>query len=138
MSRTVFGSLEAVDITSLGVQTIAKIDTGAWSGTLHCTDIHVDNGVLYFSPLGDAELASSTAKFESRLFRSASGHTEERYLIPVDIVIKGQKYHTTLGIGDRNDMSREMLLGRKFLLENDILVDVSLTIDRDTEAERFL
>lgn len=138
MSREIFGSLEEVELPQFGVTLLAKIDTGAWSGALHCTDIYEKDGKLYFTPIGDPAYATSVTEFEQRRARSASGHVSERFIVPVKIVIKGKVYDTTIGITDRSDMQREMLLGRKFLIENDILVDVALTLDDDHEAERFL
>lgn len=138
-NREVFGSIEAVSVPSLGiVDVVAKVDTGAWSGALHCTDVYEKGGKLYFTPLGKPELAASTDEYETRTVRGATGHAVERYIIPATLEIKGKLYQTTLGLSDRQMLKREMLLGRKFLIENDILVDVTLTLDDDHEAEMFL
>lgn len=138
MSREVFGSVEVVRMPDLGVEVVAKVDTGAWTGTLHCTDIRESDGRLFFTPLGEKNSTTSTDTYEKRLVRSASGHTEERYIIPVKLEIKGKTYRAMLGLGDRSEMQREMLLGRRFLIENNILVDVTLTLDDDHEAEKYL
>lgn len=137
--RQIFGSIETVAVPSLGIaELVAKVDTGAWSGALHCTDIREEGGVLYFTPLGDPSLATTTKVFETRTVRSATGHTVERYIVPVALDIGGKSYETTLGLSNRQMLKREMLLGRKFLIENNILVDVTLTLDDDHEAEMFL
>ncbi len=138
MSREIFGSVETVNMPDLGIEVLAKVDTGAWSGTLHCTDIYEEDNRLYFSPLGNPEYKTSVNEYELRIVRSASGHEQSRYIIPITLEIKGKAYHTTLGLGDRSDMQREMLLGRKFLIENNIVVDVALTVDQDKEAEKYL
>lgn len=138
-NREVFGSVETVAITSLGIPgVVAKVDTGAWSGALHCTDIYEKDGRLYFTPLGDTTLTTSINEYEIRAVRSATGHTIDRYIIPVTIEAKGKSYAATLGLSNRKMLAREMLLGRKFLIENDILVDVKLTLDDDHEAEKYL
>jgi hypothetical protein len=138
-SREVFGSIESVALPSLGITNlIAKVDTGAWSGALHCTNTYERDGTLYFTPLGDPALATSTTEFETRIVRGATGHAVERYIIPVTLEIKGKMYETTLGLSDRQLLRREMLLGRRFLIENDILVDVKRTLDDDHEAEMYL
>jgi len=138
-NREIFGSIETVAIPSLGVtNTVAKVDTGAWTGAIHCTNVREENGVLYFTPLGDETLATSTTDYSKRNVRSATGHIAERYIITVTLEIKGKTYQTTLGLSDRELLKREMLLGRKFLIENDILVDVKLTLDDDHEAEKYL
>ena len=138
MQRQVFGSIESVTLPQLGISTLAKVDTGAWSGALHCTDIHEQDGELHFTPLGDDSLAQVVSEYEKRTVRSATGHMVERYIVPLTLEIKGEIYHTTLGLSDRTLMMREMLLGRKFLIENNILVDVTVSLDDDHEAEMFL
>lgn len=138
-TRETFGSIETVAVLSLGIaDVVAKVDTGAWTGALHCTDIREENGQLHFTPLGDAALTTSTAEYETRDVRGATGHVVKRYIIPVTLEIKGKAYEATLGLSDRKMLRREMLLGRKFLIENDILVDVKLTLDDDHEAEMYL
>ena len=137
-NRIVFGSLEKVSIPALNVSdVIAKVDTGAFSGAIHCTNIYLDETGLHFTPLGEPELATCVHEFEEVMVRSANGHSSVRYLIPITLVIKGKEYKTIVGLSDRALMRREMLLGRRFLLENDVLVDVKLSKSSDDEAERF-
>lgn len=139
MQQQLLGSLADVSIPSLGIDLVrAKVDTGAWSGALHCTDIEERGGKLYFTPLGRAELRTSVTEFSNRTIRSASGHEEQRYQIPISLEIDGKHYDTVIGLTDRKHMRREMLLGRRFLLEHSMLVDVSLTVDDDYEAENDL
>lgn len=137
--RLTLGSLEKVSLPKLGVKSImAKVDTGAFSGALHCTNIRVENGdTLWFTPLGDDSLTTSTTDFKDVVVRSALGHESVRYVIPVDISVQGNVYQTLIGLSDRTTMTRDMLLGRRFLLENNALVDVSLSKDIDAEAERI-
>jgi hypothetical protein len=140
--RLTLGSLVTVSLPELGVKdVIAKVDTGAFSGALHCTDISVErhgqDAVLHFTPSGHESLATSTRDFKEIIVRSANGHEDVRYLIPVAIEIDGELYNTLIGLSDRTSMKRDMLLGRRFLLENNALVDVGLTKDLDDEAERL-
>ncbi len=139
MTRITFGSIETVTFPDYNhVEVIAKVDTGAWTGALHCTDIQESNNELSFKLLGESERFVARGEYEKRTVKSASGHTHDRYIIPICIAIKGKTYHTTVGLTDRSTMQREMLLGRKFLIENNVLVDVLLTINEDHEAEKFL
>lgn len=138
--RLILGSLANIAIPSLGIDEVcAKVDTGAFSGALHCTDIFVERhgkeAVLHFKPLGMDSLATKTDVFTERIVRSASGHESVRYIVPVTLVIDGKEYETAIGLTDRTVMKREMLLGRRFLLEHEALVDVALTKDLDDEAE---
>lgn len=139
MKQVVVGGVEAVSIPQLGLaEIIAKVDTGAWSGALHCTHIRVRDGVLSFWPLGTKELKTHVTQYEVVHVRSANGHQAERYLVPVEIIVAGISYQTIIGLNDRSKMTREMLLGRRFLMENNILVDVARTKELDDEAERTL
>lgn len=140
--RVTLGSLEPIAIPEFGIkEVIAKVDTGAFSGALHCTHIkverHDERQVLHFTPLGDERLRTHVTEFEEIIVRSANGHESIRYLIPISLVVKGKEYKTTIGLSDRTVMKRDMLLGRRFLLEHDMLVDVSLSKDIDDEAERI-
>lgn len=140
--RLILGGLETVSLPELGVSNIiAKVDTGAFSGALHCTDISVERhdtrAILHFTPSGHKQFATSTQDFREVIVRSASGHESVRYLIPIKIEIQGKTYDTLIGLSDRTTMKRDMLLGRRFLLENNALVDVTVTKDIDDEAERL-
>ncbi|MBL8158932.1 ATP-dependent zinc protease [Candidatus Saccharibacteria bacterium] len=141
--RLTLGSLETVAIPSLGIpELVAKVDTGAFSGALHCTDISLMRGddgrtLLYFTPLGEPSLATSTGDFKAVTVRSANGQEEDRYLIPITVTVQGTDYDTYIGLTDRISMKHDMLLGRRFMIEQNALVDVMLTKDIDTEAEGF-
>lgn len=139
MNKVIIGGVAHVSIPSLNIdEALAKVDTGAWSGALHCTHIQINDGVLSFWPLGRKDLKTHTKEFEVATVRSANGHSADRYLIPIEIVVAGQAYSSIIGLSDRRKMTREMLLGRRFLMENNILVDVSLAKELDDEAERLL
>ncbi|QQS21990.1 ATP-dependent zinc protease [Candidatus Saccharibacteria bacterium] len=137
--RTI-GCLERVDFPAFGiVGSWAKVDTGAYSGALHCTNIKVvrrtANGerVLKFSPLGQAP--QETTEFMSTYVRSATGHRVRRHVIDTQICIGGKEYPVRIGLSDRSDMKRPVLLGRRFLRENSMLVDVCINQEFDDEGE---
>jgi len=138
MKRETFGSIESVTLSDFGIVVTAKVDTGAWSGALHCKKIQLNGENLSYSLLGETRNLQTTSNFEFRQVRSANGQLSERYIVPITMIIKGKEYCTNIGLNDRSDMQHEMLLGRKFLIENNILVDVQLTLDDDTEAEKYL
>jgi len=136
------GSFETVSLPQFGVKNvIAKVDTGAYSGALHCTDIHiVRKGLnrkryLQFTPLGEPALASETDKFLKTYIRSATGHRIQRFIIDTSITIQGKSYPIRIGLSDRSDMKRAVLIGRRFLRENEMLVDVRINQELDDEGE---
>lgn len=135
--RFIVGCVEKVSIPAFGIENIlAKVDTGAYSGVLHCEEIRVMNGVLLFIPAGQATTVEIT-DFEQRHVRSAHGHMKERYLVPITMEIQGKRFTTMIGIDNRSAMKYDMLLGRRFLRDNNILVDVKINEENDTEWELF-
>jgi hypothetical protein len=141
-SRIVIGGFEVVSLPQLGLADIvAKVDTGAFSGAVHCTNIKiVRRGLarkryLQFTPLGNAGLATETDQFLKTYIRSATGHRIKRYLIDTKINVQSKVYPIRIGLSDRSDMKRSVLIGRRFLRENDMLVDVRVHDEYDDEGE---
>lgn len=136
------GCFEKVSISSLGVNGVwAKIDTGAFSGALHCSDIRIvrrgddRRRILKFTPLGRAKLATETDTFMATYVRSATGHRVKRYIIDTTIEIAGNEYPIRIGLSDRDKMKRPVLIGRRFLRDNNIVVDVRINQEYDDEGE---
>lgn len=139
MQKIIVGHVEDVAIPAFQIEhVLAKVDTGAFSGALHCTDIAVnaDAAELSFNPMGRADLRAHMHDFETVTVRSASGHTQVRYLIPITIRLQGNLFPTIIGLTDRSDMGHEMLLGRRFLREHNIIVDVTINDEHDEEWKR--
>lgn len=140
-TQQVFGCLEQVGFPELGVTSVqAKIDTGAYSGAVHCTNIRVvrrgpeKRRVLKYNLLGKSTV-SETEEFASTFIRSATGHRIRRHVIDTTIEVRGKQYPVRIGLADRSDMKRPVLLGRRFLRENNIVVDVRINEDQDDEGE---
>lgn len=138
------GTLEYVSLAKLGVEDVlAKVDTGAFSGALHCTDIKVvrrgltRKRILKFTPLGDPALATETDHFIKKHIRSATGHRAKRYIVHTEITVKGINYPIAIGLSDRSDMKRVVLIGRRFLRENAMIVDVRINQALDDEMEQI-
>jgi hypothetical protein len=127
-SNTV-GAFEYVSFPDLGVpRVLAKVDTGAYSGAIHCTKLKVakrfgKKPVLKFIPLGKAEYAAETTDFTVRYLRSSTGHRVRRFLIKTTIEMEGKRYPVEIGLSDRADMRVEVLVGRRFLRDNGLVVD---------------
>lgn len=142
VSDNMLGCLERASFEALGVYDAwAKIDTGAFSGALHATDIRVvrrgplRQRVLKFVPLGLPELATETTVFNSTYVRSATGHRVRRHVIDTEVMIGGATYPIQIGLSDRSDMKRPVLIGRRFLRENNLTVDVRINQELDDEGE---
>lgn len=129
--KKVLGSIERVSFPEFELKgVIAKIDTGAYTGAMHCTKVHEEveesERILYFSPFDHPEKVIKTTKFEIGIVRSSNGAEEQRYFVDTNIKIQGKTYPITLSLADRSEMRWPVLLGRRFLLNNGFLVDVTV------------
>ena len=124
------GRIIDVSLPKLGIYDIeAKVDTGAFSGALHATDIReikLENGrkALSFRP-ANCDKVKQVRKYQIKKVKSSNGHVSKRYLINTTIQIKDQSYPLTITLADRADMKYQVLIGRKFLRSHGFLVDVS-------------
>lgn len=137
--KMVFGTFEDVTFTDVSgekiseVKTIAKIDTGAFSGVVHAENIFEKDGELSFDLLGDKKLHFKTRSFRFRTVKNTHGGSKTRYLVKFKILIEGREFEALFGLDDRSKMKFEMLIGRAFLIKNDVLVDSRRKIDLDEE-----
>lgn len=125
--KVVFPELHHLPVT-------AKIDTGAYTGAIHCSKIEehdIDGGkYLTFIPLGSTE-AIQKDEFIIKYVRSSNGKREKRYFITTEVDIADNSYIITLSLANRADMKWPVLIGRKFLRENRFVVDPSLSREYD-------
>jgi hypothetical protein len=124
------GRSDRVDLPGLGLYNIhAKIDTGAYTCSLHCSRAEVVNGALEFV-LMDNEHPEFTGmtfvfkEFTSREIKNSFGIAEKRYVIKTTIKLFGQEILTEFSLSDRDALRFPILLGRKILRKR-FLIDVS-------------
>jgi len=131
VATTPTGWREWVSLPGLGVPWVkAKIDTGARSSSLHAFDIeHFARGDVPWVRFSvhpwqrsdrDAVVAECPIRDE-RIVRSSSGHTEERIVVLVDIVLVGQTVRAELNLTNRDEMGFRMLIGREALRQGFIV-----------------
>ena len=125
----IIGSFELVSFSEFGVSNvIAKVDTGAYSGTMHATNMLEveDDGKhsLWFYPLGNEALKTVSENYKVKQIRSSNGQLENRYVITTKIVLQGQEYPISISLADRSAMMKSVLIGRKFLRRHNFIVDV--------------
>lgn len=124
------GSFEPVIFPDFnGYEVMAKIDTGAYTGALHCTKIREEEGengpVLHFSPFDQPEIELVLTEYAVNHVKSSNGKAESRYFIDTLVTIQGKTYPIVLSLADRSEMKWPVLIGRKFLRANNFLVDVT-------------
>ncbi|WP_138429634.1 ATP-dependent zinc protease family protein [Fodinibius saliphilus] len=130
----IIGRLERVDFPEWNIFDInAKIDTGAYTSSLHCHHIepYERDGESYvrFNLLDPSHDTYKNKTFELPIYRtkmvkSSNGSTEERYVVKSAIQLFGEKLTAEFSLTDRSEMRYPVLLGRK-LLNGRFLVDVS-------------
>lgn len=133
-SLTVLGRLEKIDFPEWDLFDIdAKIDTGAYTSSLHCHHIkaHTENDKEYvnFNLLDPSHEIYNEKLFKLPLYRkkkvkSSNGAIEERFVVKTNVVLYGRRIKAEFSLTDRTEMRYPVLVGRK-LLHNRFLVDVS-------------
>lgn len=133
-NKSVIGRLEYVDLPDFGLQKIvAKIDTGAYTGALHATDIkEVDisgQKMLEFRLLDEdhseyIDKVHTVSDYEIKKVKSSNGDVESRYVIPVKLIIKNKTINAELTLNNRKEMRYPILIGRKNIT-NIFIVDVA-------------
>ena len=124
------GRREFVSIPELGISGIeAKVDTGAYTSSLHCEKIKVEieegREILYFTI--DPGIESRLFRFEDfarKKIKNTSGYMEERYVINTIVNIGKKSIRSIISLSNRDTMRYPLLIGRR-LLKNKFLIDVN-------------
>lgn len=119
--KIVIGRKDIADFPNLGFNQVqVKIDTGAYTSSIHCKTIEVKDDKLYcvFFDEKHPEYSLKTHCFEhfkTITVKSSNGLAQNRYEIKSTIKIFNKNYKISLSLSDRKDMRFPVLLGRKFL-----------------------
>ncbi|MDZ4715895.1 MAG: RimK/LysX family protein [Cytophagales bacterium] len=124
------GRNDRIDLPGLGLENIhAKIDTGAYTSSLHCSSAAEVNGVLEFILL-DEEHPEFTGtpfrvkKFKQKEIKNSFGEAELRYVIRTEVKIYGEVIRSDFSLSNRGNLKFPILLGRR-ILRGRFLIDVS-------------
>lgn len=126
----ILGRYDRVDLPELGLSGIhAKIDTGAYSCSLHCSKAEVVNGKLQFILLDEEHpeftgMKFSFKKFEQREIKNSFGEAELRFVIKTKIKIFKRLINAEFSLSNRGNLRFPVLLGRKILRKR-FLIDVT-------------
>lgn len=130
MNKKIIGRTDIADFPKLGLfQVDIKIDTGAYTSAIHCSEVEEKDNKLYctFYSKGHPNFSGKHVVFDaySRTdVKSSNGYKENRFKIKSNIVIFGKTYPINLTLSTRDDMKFPVLLGRQFINKK-FLVDVS-------------
>lgn len=133
-SKPIIGRLEKIDFPEFSIYNLdAKIDTGAYTSSLHCHHIEPfdKDGDLWvrFNVLDPEhpvyeELPYTCPIHTIRTVKSSNGQIEERLTIKRRAKFFGKIQTIELTLTNRSEMKYPVLIGRKFL-SGKFLVDVS-------------
>lgn len=124
------GRTDIVDFPKLdlfGVE--VKIDTGAYTSSIHCHSIKVIDNVLQCQFV-DSEsdkhppIILHFNEFATKMVKSSNGITEKRFAIKTEILIFKKTYRIELTLTERGSMRFPVLLGRKFITRK-FIIDTS-------------
>lgn len=130
----IIGRAEYIDFPEWDLYDIsAKIDTGAYTSSLHCHHIEriQKDGQAYvrFNLLDPSHETYNEKLFELPIFKSktvksSNGVSEERFIVKTTLVLLGKSLKAELSLTDRSEMRYPVLIGRK-LIKGKFIVDVS-------------
>ncbi|WP_075350584.1 ATP-dependent zinc protease family protein [Algoriphagus marinus] len=136
MEKKIIGRKEKISLPDLDLKLVwAKVDTGAYTSSIHAENIHVEEiegkRLLKFQALMEGHHAFTGKivtfdKFTEKKVKNSFGHAEVRYMIVTTIKIADETFPAEFTLSDRSSMRNVILLGRKALKKR-FLVDVDHT-----------
>lgn len=138
------GFVEWVVMDNPALRLKARLDTGAKTSSLHATDIEPfekdgERWVRFKIPLGDHKdqpnpdgldhddvVITFTEPVERTvLIKRKGAPSQRRYVVDMTFCIAGTNHHTQFSLTNRENFSYPVLLGRRFMSDDSILVDSS-------------
>lgn len=106
-----------------------KIDTGAYTSSIHCKNVKVEDNYLKCQFLDKKHPDYNGQEYifdeyDVKVVKSSNGIAEPRYRIKTKIVMFGKSYDIFLTLSDREEMRFPVLLGRTFLSRR-FVVDIN-------------
>lgn len=127
MEKRTIGRFDKADFPDLHLENIAiKIDTGAYTSSIHCDNIVEEKGVLRCTFLDEEHPLYNGREFRFTDFdvvfvKSSNGVVQKRYQIETRITLFGKTRKISLSLSARQEMRFPVLLGRKFITKKFIV-----------------
>lgn len=141
MEKKIIGRFDKADFPLLNLEDIAiKIDTGAYTSSIHCDDIVEKEDALYCKFLDEEHPLYNGKEFVFKNYdvvfvRSSNGIIQKRFQVQSTIKLYNKIFKISLSLSARQEMRFPVLIGRKFLTKKFIvdpeLTDVSFNLDSD-------
>ncbi len=132
MEKKVIGRFDKADFPLLNLENIAiKIDTGAYTSSIHCENIVEKDDKLYCTFLDEEHPLYDGKEFifedyDIVFVRSSNGIMQKRFQVQSTIKIFKKIFKISLSLSARQEMRFPVLIGRKFLSKK-FIVDPELT-----------
>ncbi len=140
--RNIIGRRAYVSVPALDIQrAVAKIDTGAYTSTVHAEHIRIERTVdskdeLVFDIVASPKMPlNNPGKHTKRIkdffiqeIRSSNGLPEMRYSFKTEVIVQGIACPVVVTLSDRSTMKNPILIGRR-VLKDRFVVDVALDED---------
>lgn len=127
MEKKIIGRFDRADFPDLHLNDISiKIDTGAYTSSIHCDNITEEEDVLRCTFLDEEHPLYNGKEFvfhdyDVVFVRSSNGMVQKRYQIISKIKLFDKIYKISLSLAARQEMRFPVLLGRKFLTKKFIV-----------------
>ena len=113
-----------------------KIDSGAYSSSIHCSSVseikkNENESFLEVVFLDESYAGFNSGKkiftsYRKKKVKSSTGDEQERFFVRIPIVLFGEIIETDFSLTTRNGLKSPVLIGRK-LLNKKFLIDTSKT-----------
>ncbi|MCO5268155.1 MAG: RimK/LysX family protein [Brumimicrobium sp.] len=130
--RHIIGKNDIADFPSFNLQNVkVKIDSGAYTSTIHCSKVEkTEEGLkvifLEKKTKGYSGEIIHFQDYQIKKVRSSNGILQERFVVKGNITLFGQNFNTEFTLTSRKLMRFPILLGRK-LLNKGFLINTSQT-----------
>lgn len=132
--KKIIGRRERITLPDWKLKMIpAKIDTGAYTSSIHCTFVEereIDGEMtLLYRVLGSEDrkykdVIHQTNDYTQKKVKNSFGQAEVRYKVKTKVIMFDEEFEAEFTLTDRSKMRNAILLGRK-MIQGKFLVDVS-------------
>ncbi len=148
------GFVEWVVMKDTRLRLKARLDTGAKTSSLHAVNVeeftrNEERWVSFEIPLGDHEDQPAEGEFNhddvvivlerpvrrTVLIKRKGAPSQRRYVVDLEFCIAGTMHTTQFSLTDRGKFSYPVLLGRRFMRDDNILVDSADSFIASKECE---
>lgn len=148
------GYVEWIVMEETGLRLKARLDTGAKTSSLHAVNVESyekddEKWVSFQLPLADhkdqengdeTDIEDVVLEFNLPVERTVKikrkgASSQDRYVVNMEFCIAGTSHTTEFSLTDRGKFSYPALLGRRFMSDDNILIDSSDSFLAETECE---